>query len=809
MGLRVEKMAGNPAKTGERLPDLHSKRVKREQGMTYANIGRARLVVRGVVQGVGFRPFIYHLAGEHKLSGWVLNSTEGVVIEVEGHPVGLEEFTSDITNRAPPLAIIEKIESNILPPIGYESFIIHQSKSEEDEFVLISPDISICSDCLKELFDPLDRRYLYPFINCTNCGPRFTIIRDIPYDRPKTTMSVFELCPECEHEYRNPSDRRFHAQPNACPSCGPKVWLMSSRALDSNIADEHMAIMTAQYMLIAGSIIAVKGIGGFHLVCDATNNSAVHLLRERKHRINKPFAIMAASCEEIEEYCYVSREEKALLDSPQRPIVLLLRRANTSISDAVAPNNSHLGVMLPYSPLHYLLLEEMRKVTDTPVLVMTSGNMSEEPIAITNEEALEHLGSLADAFLLHDRDIHLRCDDTVTRVLDGKEALIRRSRGYAPFPIRLNFETKQVLACGPELKNTFCITRDNYAFLSQHIGDMENLETLNSFKSGIEHFKNIFRISPEVIAYDLHPEYLTTKYAMELQQDEAKHLGDKLQFVGVQHHHAHIASCMAENGLHEAVIGIAFDGTGYGDDGQIWGGEFLVTDFKHFKRRAHFKYVALPGGDSAIRKPYRMALSYLNEIPAVLTEDLALFDRIDPTELTIVKKQIENKINSALTSSCGRFFDAVSSLLGICDVNGYEGEAAINLEMLADKNFEGKYSWPIARSNFPVIIDHNPIICDIIDDLRIGVPVTIISAKFHNAVAVMISEVCGLIREKDKLNQVALSGGVFQNIYLLKRTISLLQDDGFDVYVHNQVPCNDGGIALGQAVIANAKVLEY
>ena len=785
-------------------PNIRS--AESEPGNIDTRLTRARIVVKGVVQGVGFRPFIYRLASEYGLSGWVLNSTEGVVIEAECPVFVLDKFTNDITNKAPPRAVIEDIDISILPPIGHESFIIHLSKNTEDKFVLISPDISICSDCLRELFDPADRRYLYPFINCTNCGPRFTIIKDIPYDRPKTTMSVFELCPLCEHEYHDPGDRRFHAQPNACSHCGPGIWLTNGDMSGKSIADGQKAIITAQHMLGEGAVIAVKGVGGFHVVCDATSNSAVHLLRQRKNRVNKPFAIMVASSQEIEKYCYLSQEEKALLESAQRPIVLLRRKPNTPISDAVDPNNSHLSVMLPYTPLHYLLLEQMRKTTSNAVLVMTSGNMSEEPIAITNQEALQRLRSMADAFLMHDRDIYLRCDDTVTRVFDGKEALIRRSRGYAPFPVRLNFETKQILACGPELKNTFCITRDNYAFLSQHIGDMENLETLNSFKSGIEHFKNIFRILPEVIACDLHPEYLATKYAMGLYQAEAKRASNKLKFVAVQHHHAHIASCMAENGLHEPVIGVVFDGTGYGSDGQIWGGEFLVADFKEFKRRAHFKYVPLPGGDNAIRKPYRMALSYLDELPLTSIKGLTLFDRIDSVELNIVRKQIKNRINSPLTSSCGRFFDAVSSLLGVCDVNGYEGEAAIRLEMLADDGFQGSYSWPVSSNKFPIIIDHNPIVHDIISDVKSGVPVAIISAKFHNTVAAMIAKVCSIIREKDGLTQVALSGGVFQNLYLLKRTMSLLKDEKFDVYVHNQVPCNDGGIALGQAVIANAQV---
>jgi len=562
----------------------------------------------------------------------------------------------------------------------------------------------------------------------------------------------------------------------------------------------------ARYLLSRGAIVAVKGLGGFHLACDATNSAVVSLLRERKGRVNKPFAIMSLDCQAVGRYCHVSEAERQLLESPQRPIVLLRCKADSPISALVAPNNSYLGVMLPYTPIHYLLLERRRNETDTLALVMTSGNMSEEPIAIGNEEALERLRTLADAFLLHDRDIHVRCDDTVTRVFNGKEAIIRRSRGYAPFPVRLNFEMKPVLACGAELKNTFCLTRENYAFLSQHIGDMENLETLSSFESGIEHFKRLFRVSPEVIAYDLHPEYLATKYAAQLRREGAEGSCTEVQFVPVQHHHAHIASCMAENGVQEPVIGVAFDGTGYGEDRQIWGGEFLVGDFHHFERRAHLKYVILPGGEAAIRRPYRMATSHLYHLPAALTSGLTLFDRINPVELQIVRRQIEKGINSPLTSSCGRLFDAVSSLLGICDVITYEGEAAIELEMLADDDVEDGYHWPLPRGKFPIIIDQEPVLRDIIQDLKAGVPIAIISAKFHNAVAEMVSEVCCLIRERDGLSKVALSGGVFQNIYLLKRTLSHLQKKGFKPYIHHQVPCNDGGIALGQAVIANTKV---
>ncbi len=775
-------------------------------GVVDAELGRARIIVRGMVQGVGFRPFIYRLANDHELRGWVLNSTEGVVIEVEGPTKRLEEFITDITMRAPPLAVVEKVESNFLPPVGYQSFIIQASQEQEDKFVLISPDISLCPDCLRELFDPLDRRYRYPFINCTNCGPRFTIIKDIPYDRPKTTMAAFQMCPSCEEEYHNPSDRRFHAQPNACSACGPRVWLVNKRAAGDSLTDGEEAITVARYLLKRGAIVAVKGLGGFHLACDATNNASVSLLRERKYRVNKPFAIMSLDCQTVAKYCQVSDAERQLLESPQRPIVLLRRKADSPISALVAPNNSYLGVMLPYTPLHYLLLERRRGETETLALVMTSGNMSEEPIAIGNEEALEHLRTLADTFLLHDRDIYVRCDDTVTRVFEGKEAIIRRSRGYAPFPVRLNFEMRQVLACGAELKNTFCITRDNYAFLSQHIGDMENLETMDSFESGIEHFKSLFRVSPEVITYDLHPEYLTTKYALQLRSEDVEGSSTEMQFVPVQHHHAHIASCMAENGVQEPVIGVAFDGTGYGEDEQIWGGEFLVGDFQHFERRAHLKYVVLPGGEAAIRKPYRMAISHLYHLPSSLTSSLSLFNRVDPLELEIVRRQIEGRFNSPLTSSCGRLFDAVSSLLGICDVITYEGQAAIELEMIADNDFEDGYHWPLPRDKFPIIINQEPLLRDIIHDLKAGVPVAVISAKFHNAIAEMISGVCCLIRERDGLSKVALSGGVFQNLYLLKRTLSHLQRKGFEPYIHHQVPCNDGGIALGQAVIANAKV---
>jgi hydrogenase maturation protein HypF len=754
---------------------------------------RMRVVVRGVVQGVGFRPFVFRLAHCWGLKGWVLNSTEGVVMEAEGGPEALERFLEALRQEAPPLSVIEKIECNLLPAVGYSSFVVESSQDTEEGLALVSPDIATCQECLAEVFDPRNRRFRYPFTNCTNCGPRFTIIKDIPYDRPKTTMTVFQMCPECEEEYHNPGDRRFHAQPNACPSCGPRVWL----AIDgSTIAERETAIGKARHLLATGSIVAVKGMGGFHLACDGTSDAAVALLRERKQRVGKPFAIMSRDCQQVEEYCYLGQGERQLLESPQRPIVLLRRRPGSPISSLVAPNNLYLGVMLPYTPLHHLLLEG-----DTPALVMTSGNMSEEPIAKENREALERLKNLADAFLLHNRDIHIRCDDSVTRVFEGKEYLLRRARSYAPFPVRLPFDAKQVLACGPHLKNTFCLTRDNYAFISQHIGDLENAETLASFEEGIEHFERLFRVEPEAVAYDLHPEYLSTRYALGLKRDRSR----RLRFFPVQHHHAHIASCMAENGLLGPVIGVALDGTGYGEDGQVWGGEFLIADYREFRRAAHLRYAPLPGGEAAIRKPYRMALSYISFLPKRLVADLALLKRVSPVETAVVQKQVEGMLNSPLTSSMGRLFDAVSSLLGICDAVTYEGQAAVELEMASEEPVSEAYPWPIGDGRLPLAVDWSYPLESVISDLEGGVPVPVISARFHNSVAEMIAGTCSLLRDKTGLNQVILSGGVFQNILLLGRTLKQLRQHGFEPFIHHQVPCNDGGISLGQAMVADAR----
>jgi hydrogenase maturation protein HypF len=760
---------------------------------------RAQVVVRGIVQGVGFRPFVYRLAQERQLNGWVLNSTQGVVIEVEGPRQRIDGFIAGLKADPPPQAVIEKVETNLLPPVGYSSFIVEASR-EGDEFVLISPDICICADCLNELRSSQDRRWAYPFINCTNCGPRFTIISDIPYDRPKTTMSAFTMCPRCDEEYHNPADRRFHAQPNACPLCGPRLELASNGTRPAEAPLRKEPIEGIRRLLAEGAIVAVKGLGGFHLACDATNAGAVATLRERKQRVDKPFAVMSLDVDTVRRYCQVSEGEAQLLESPARPIVLLRRKPDSPIAAEAAPANNNLGVMLPYTPLHYLLLSD--GATPAPLaLVMTSGNMSEEPIAIGNQEALERLSPLADYFLLHDRDIYVRCDDSVTRLFRGREAMLRRSRGYAPFPVRLNLELKEILACGAELKNTFCLTKGTYAFLSQHIGDMENYETFASYQASVEHFQRLFRVNPQAVAYDLHPDYLATRYALELAELQG------LRRVPVQHHHAHVVSCMAENGVDGEVIGVALDGTGYGTDGHIWGGEFLLADCRRFRRLGHLKYVPLPGGEAAIKRPYRMAVSHLLSAfgEEALDLPLELWAQIEPPELALVRRMMAAKVNCPLTSSCGRLFDAVSALLGVRGVVNYEGQAAIELEMLAAEGVDEVYDWS-PPSSYPIIIDPAPVLRGVVSDLRRGVDRAVISAKFHNTIADIIVGVSQAARERTGINRVALSGGVFQNMYLIGRTLDGLESQGFEALIHHQVPANDGGIALGQAVIANARL---
>jgi len=742
---------------------------------------------------VGFRPFVYQLATKCNLKGWVCNTSENVKIEVEGEAEAIEQFLLDLQKQAPPRASIEGISTTHYPPANYENFEIRHSIAEEGKYQLISPDIATCHDCLKEILTPSDRRYRYPFTNCTNCGPRFTIIKDIPYDRPRTTMNNFQMCPECQREYDDPLNRRFHAQPNACPKCGPVLELVDAKG---NPVDGADAITIASQFLREGKIVAIKGLGGFLLACDATSQAVVNRLRQRKMRPSKPLAIMVSSIKETKKHCYVSDKEEKLLTSPHSPIVLLKWKASSSVSPAAAPNLKYLGVMLPYTPLHHVLLKE----TGLP-LVMTSGNLSEEPIAKENDEAIRQLKSIADYLLMHNRGIYAGYDDSVTIVERGVTQLVRRARGYAPYPIHLPFKSQQILACGAEEKNTFCLTRDDYAFVSQHIGDMENLETMEHFENTINLYKKLFRLEPTIVAHDLHPEYLATKYAREL---AAK---SDIRLVPVQHHHAHIVSGMVDNAVETPVIGVALDGTGLGADGNIWGGEFLVVDYQRFTRMAHLEYLPLPGGTIAIKKPYRIAIGYLLSLlgkPA-LKLNLPFLKQVDRVEIDIVRKQIENRINTPLTSSCGRLFDAVSALLGIRGEIEYEAQAAIELEMLAYDEADETDYYPVSliEQNSLSLIKLTDLLSAIIDDLQSNTSKATIAAKFHNTIAQMISKLCQVISDKTGIPQVVLSGGVFQNRLLLRKAVSLLEASGFTVFTHQQVPCNDGGISLGQAVIAN------
>jgi len=789
---------------------------------TRQSLKLARISVRGIVQGVGFRPFVYGLAVEHSLKGWVYNTSEDVKIEVEGETKALRQFELELQIKAPPLAHIENITIEYYPPRGYKYFEIRHSQALPGKYQLISPDVATCQACLDELLNPEDRRYRYPFTNCTNCGPRFTIIEDMPYDRPKTTMRSFQMCPQCQAEYDNPLDRRFHAQPNACPKCGPQVELVDNQGnLVTPILSGLNPVAAASQLLKEGKIVAIKGLGGFLLACNATNDTAVKTLRQRKKRSSKPFAIMVTNVDEAKRHCYVSPEEENLLISPQSPIVIMRWREDSSVSREVAPNLRFLGVMLPYTPLHHILLRD----TSLP-LVMTSGNLSEEPIARDDDEALRRLSGIADYFLIHNRDIYSRYDDSVAIVERGTSQLIRRARSYAPYPIRLSFETRQVLGCGAGEKNTFCLTKDNYAFVSQHIGDMENMETLEHFDSTISLYKRLFHIEPEIVAHDLHPDYLATKYAQELGESGIK-------LIPVQHHHAHIASCMADNGLDSPVIGVALDGTGFGADGRIWGGEFLVADYRDYKRVGHLEYLPLPGGDAAVKRPRRTAVGYIltllgeNALSAVIAtqnevkgkqSQLASIGQMSEVEIEVTKRQIERKINSPLTSSMGRLFDAISALLGIRGEIDYEAQAAVELEMAAhsfiisrglDEAIAGnneRYPYRIAAAEGIRIIHLKDLLSAVIEDLRQGVSKGRISVRFHNTVAQMVNEMCHLIADESGVRQVALSGGVFQNRLLLRKTVSLLESSGFRVFTHRQVPCNDGGISLGQAVIANFAV---
>jgi len=772
-------------------PEAASKGKPKGQGICAVGIK-----VKGVVQGVGFRPFVHNLATSLELRGFVLNSPDGVLIHVEAtEKARLDRFLERLPREAPPLASIQSLEAARVEPAGHREFTIRESLSEGGGYVLVSPDIATCPECLREMNDPLDRRHHYPFINCTNCGPRYSIIVQVPYDRPNTTMRDFPMCPECLAEYLDPGNRRFHAQPVCCPRCGPSLWLVPSGKgglCFKEIRGAEPALQKARFLLREGRILGLRGLGGFHIACDATNHEAVRRLREAKRRSNKPFAVMCGDLDIARRFVLVGDQDEAILGSVRSPICLLPRKEEpTGLSSLVAPGNRYLGVMLPYTPLHRLLFQE-----GIEILVMTSGNWSEEPIVAQNQEALQKLAPMVDAFLLHDREIHMRLDDSVVRPFRGREQVVRRARGFVPSAIDLGRNHPQVMGCGAHLKHTFCLTKDRFAILSQHIGDLENLECMAFFMQVLKHLGDLYGVSPKIIAHDLHPDYLSTRWAMA-QEDKER--------MAVQHHHAHIVSCMAEWGLEGPVIGVAFDGTGYGSDGAVWGGEFLVADRVSFKRAAHLAYVPLLGGEAAIMEPWRMALSHLwaagLEEPQILRW-ASPWGEARAWNLLLMARR---SLHSPPTSSMGRLFDAVSSLLGVRHRITFEGEAAMDLEMVSESSAQGLYEFGI-QGEAPMLLDPSEVIRAIWRDKHRGEPVSRIGGRFHGSVAAMVVRVCQRLRVMEGIDRVCLSGGVFQNRLLLEKTVVALEEQGFRVHVHEKVPANDGGISLGQAVVGASRL---
>jgi hydrogenase maturation protein HypF len=802
-----------------------------------------RITITGIVQGVGFRPFIYNLAMELGLKGWVGNTDSDVIIEVEATDNQIINFLNKVKETAPVLSKIESINYQQLCLEGFTDFTIRHSQTNSKGHIFISPDVCTCKDCIEELKNRQDRRYMYPFINCTNCGPRFTIIKDIPYDRDKTTMGSFEMCNHCRQEYTTPSDRRYHAQPVSCHDCGPSLGILDEKG--NNVFNTQMTsseyIEYISNVIKEGQIAAIKGIGGYHLACAALNEAAVDRLRSRKHRDDKPFALMIKNLDVVAKYCKMNEKEIQLLKSPASPIVLLEKKEDLELPAAIAHMNRYLGVMLPYTPIHHILFEQEGF---PEIIVMTSGNLSSEPIFYKDYEAISGLYGIADAFLTNNREIYIRTDDSVTRVFDNKEYIIRRSRGYVPRPIKIdvhklleidqNYEIPSVLACGGELKNVFCLNNNNLFYLSHHIGDLENESTNVAFKSGIEHFKKLFDISPKYIVYDLHPNYYSSQYALNQSENNK---------IGIQHHKAHIAACMAENQVVGNVIGVSFDGNGFGEDGNIWGGEFFKGDYFGFERVGHLEYDMMPGGDSAVKHPWKMAVSYLfsanmtgiiqrTKVNEHYANILSLKD-ISQSAIDFTIKMLERKLNCPQTSSMGRFFDAVSALLGIKTDISYEGQAAIELEYNSDIHNAKPYnidlcsqkvlsaSTPIStsisaatpRSDSSVIdstgfvVKTDCIIKQIVSDLQDNKSVAYISSRFHSTIAEIILQGCKIVRNSSGLNSVVLSGGVFQNMTLLRMTVDRLKENGFIIYTHSEVPANDGGIALGQAMMALAKIV--
>ncbi len=757
-------------------------------------VKRIRATIKGIVQGVGFRPFVYNLAVSRQLKGYVKNTGEGVLLEVQGEDPDVEDFFSAIKRSHPPLAMITEVILKELPIDHLESFEVLGSQETPLKEALISPDVSICDDCKRELLDPKDRRFGYAFINCTNCGPRFSIIMDIPYDRANTTMASFQMCPECSYEYHNPMDRRFHAQPNACFTCGPRLWLLDKDGMEIKTEDP---ISLAAIFLSQGLVLAVKGIGGFHLAVNAMDPLAVRRLRERKRREEKPLAIMVKDLDTLRRMALFSRKERYLLQSKERPIVLVRKRKGSNVAEEVAPGHKFLGVMLPYTPIHVLLMNGPFEA-----LVMTSGNLSEEPIVKDNLEALKRLRGIADYFLVHNRDIHQRCDDSVIKVVRGKARPIRRSRGFVPMAIFLENHFKDMpstLAVGAELKNTICLTKQNMAFLSQHIGDLENWETYEHFIATIEHLKKILDINPRVLAHDLHPDYMSTMYAMEAQG---------IQKIPVQHHHAHIVSCMAENGERGPVIGLAMDGTGLGQDGTIWGGEVLLSWIDGYERLGHLEPCWIPGGDAGVKNPWRMALSLLQRSYGEKAMEVALelMGGLDPGEIRMVLEAISKRINSLLTTSLGRLFDGVASLLGIRHKNYYEGQAAMELEMAQAPVRVKPYDIDLEEGSELVLLTRG-IVEGVVRDIREGRGTGYIAKRFHISISELLKEATLKASQMTLVKKVALSGGCFQNSTLLSHLERSLKAMGFTVLTHSQVPANDGGIALGQALCAGTKAM--
>jgi len=743
--------------------------------------------IEGVVQGVGFRPFVFRLAHEYGIKGWVLNSSEGVTIWAEATEEQITAFYEALLANPPKLAMIVNHYQAPRQVQGFDHFFIKHSEASERRDVLISPDVSICDDCYREIMDPNDRRYHYPFTNCTNCGPRFTIIMDVPYDRIKTTMRDFPMCPVCQREFDDPMHRRFHAQPNACPDCGPQVTL---RDLDGNVYPGF-----GYEFFKEGKIIAVKGLGGFHLVCDATRRDAVAALRRRKIREFKPFAVMCRNLQVAEKYCYVSPEEAALLESPAHPIVILDRRRQDDLPPEIAPGIKTLGVMLPYTPLHHLLFED-----DLEILIMTSANISDDPLIIDNDEALTKLKGIADYFLMHNRQIYNRCDDSLAGVVDGEVQIYRRARGYVPLPVDLPYEVPVILGCGGELKNTFCMTRGKSAFLSQHLGDINHYGNYQQFLYTIPRFERMLDVKPEIIAYDLHPEYMATRWAKGQ---------EGLTKIGVQHHHAHMASCMAENLVTEPALGVICDGTGYGLDGTIWGFEFFAGTPAHLERMAHLAYMPLPG-EITIKRPTRMAFTYLYELygDAGLKYARKYLPTLPEEEQRVLVRQLENRFNTVLTSSAGRLFDGISALLGICTRVQYEGQAAIEMETIADPEVQEIYSFEFNKQVRPYQLGVRGIWEGVLRDLESGTPTAVSAGRFHLTLAVMMETVLKELREETALSLVVLSGGVFQNKLLFRLLCKRLTGAGFRVIYHRKVPTNDGGISLGQVYIASEVIKE-